>query len=61
MGDKCKCVPGRITFLVCDPCKDSLPDGLWMRFVASEAPERKAAGEEIEKILSDRKITSFPG
>jgi hypothetical protein len=55
MGDLCLCKPGRITFLICDPCKDSLPDGLWMRFVASDAPERKTAGEEIEKILAAKK------
>jgi hypothetical protein len=29
--------------------------GLWMRFVASDAPERKTAGEEIEKILAAKK------
>ena len=54
-GKTCVCNRGRETFLICDPCKDSLPECLWLRFAASELPERTAAGYEIERFL-DRKL-----
>lgn len=51
----CTCEPGPVTFSsVCDPCKDSLPAGLWQKFVASELPQRREAGQEIERILKER-------
>ncbi len=51
--DACRCEVWRPTFLICDPCKNSLPDGMWMRLVASEQQaERRAAEMEIERFLA---------
>jgi hypothetical protein len=47
----CATKTGIDVFLTCDPCKDSLPDGLWMKFVGSPLKQRKDAGKEVEKIL----------
>ena len=55
----CTCAPGRITFLICDHCKDSLPDGLWTQATATPMETRRAAEAEIEAYLA-RNGSSVP-
>jgi hypothetical protein len=52
---RCDCATKPVNLAsVCDPCKNSLPEGLWLRFVASELPQRLEAAAEIERILKAR-------
>ena len=50
----CTCKPGRQTFLICDGCKDMLPNGLWMQATETPMPARRAAEMEVEKFLADK-------
>lgn len=53
----CTCEPGLLTFAsVCDPCKNSLPAGLWLKFVASDLPQRQLAAAEIARLLQKRRV-----
>lgn len=52
----CDCADRPVTLdSVCDPCKDSLPDGLWLKFVASPLAVRVEAAKEIAEFLRSKK------